>query len=283
MCNFDSKAAENQQLSLLSPAKINVFFRVLHKRLDGFHEISSLYQAINLCDTLQVRLSTKDEFTCSDPSLSLDHTNLVSKALALFRRKTGFSCYFSIHLDKKIPMQAGLGGGSSNAATALFAFIKLTGLSVSQEVLFSWGAELGSDVPFFFSSGAAMASGRGEVLVDAIPYLNSSFWIMKPESGLSTAEVYKKCKPTQESRSQEDILYNDLEEAAFFLDPSLKKLKESFLSFGFKDAVLSGSGTAFFCLEAKMQYQLSELQEKFPKIQIFLVKPLQRKHLSWYE
>ncbi|MES2198630.1 MAG: hypothetical protein V4489_00475, partial [Chlamydiota bacterium] len=127
MLGLDSKAAEFQQLSFLSPAKINVFFKVLRKREDGFHEISSLYQAITLFDTLQIRLSAKDEFTCSDPSLSLDHTNLVNKALNLFRKKTGSSDQFSIHLDKKIPMQAGLGGGSSNAATALWAFSKLLG------------------------------------------------------------------------------------------------------------------------------------------------------------
>ena len=79
------------------------------------------------------------------------------------------------------------------------------------------------------------------------------------------------------------MLYNDLEEAAFSLDPSLQSLKQSLLSFGFDTVLLSGSGTAFFCLESKMQYQLSKLQEAFPDLQIFSVKPLQRKHLSWYE
>lgn len=281
MQRINSKAAEFQQLSLLSPAKINVFFKVLHKREDGFHEISSLYQAISLYDTLQIRLSTKDSFTCSDPLLSTDHTNLVIKALDLFRKKTGLSYFFSIHLDKKIPMQAGLGGGSSNAATALFSFIKLTGLSISQETLFSWGAELGSDVPFFFSSGSAMASGRGELLTDVEPIISSPFWIVKPKEGLSTAEVYRFCKPNLQKR--EEVFYNDLEEAAFFLAPSLLKIKKSLLSFGFKTVVLSGSGTAFFCLEDEGKFLLEDLQQKFPDLQFFFVKPLQKKHLEWYE
>ncbi len=283
MRDIGLKAAEFQQLSFLSPAKINVFFRVLHRRKDGFHEISSLYQAINLFDTLRISLSSKDEFTCSEPSLFLDHTNLVNKALALFRKKTGSSLCFSIHLDKKIPMQAGLGGGSSNAATALWAFAKLTGLSISQDVLFSWGAELGSDVPFFFSSGTARASGRGEVLVDANPCIVSPFWIVKPKGGLSTAAVYQNCKPSSEKHREGEVLYNDLEEAAFSLDPSLQNLKKALLSFGFDTVLLCGSGTAFFCLESKMQCQLPEFQEAFPELQIFSVKPLQRKHLSWYE
>ncbi|MES2199339.1 MAG: hypothetical protein V4489_04145, partial [Chlamydiota bacterium] len=149
-------------------------------------------------------------------------------------------------------------------------------------VLLSWGAELGSDVPFFFSSGVAKASSRGEILVDAEPYLEAPFWIVKPKTGLSTVEVYKKCNPSQRKR-REEVLYNDLEEAAFSLDPSLQKLKESLLEFGFETVLLSGSGTAFFCLESKTQYRLAELQENFPELQIFSVKPLQRKHLRWYE
>lgn len=283
MRNFDSKAAEIQQLSLLSPAKINVYFRVLHKRCDGFHEISSLYQAVTLCDTLEIKLSSVDEFTCSDSSLSLDHTNLVSRALALFRRKTDCRQHFAIHLDKKIPIQAGLGGGSSNAATALWGFLQLTGIVISQEELFSWGAELGSDVPFFFSSGVAKASGRGEVLVDAVPFIDVPFWIVKPKMGLSTAEVYQRCRPSQKKRQEEEMLYNDLEEAAFSLNPALLKLKEDLLFFGFKTVLLCGSGTSFFCLESKTSYQLLELKKSFPELQIFQVKPLQRKQLRWYE
>lgn len=281
MLDQNTKAAGFQQLSLLSPAKINVFFKVLCKREDGFHEISSLYQAVSLCDTLEVSLATEDQFTCSDPSLSLGKTNLITRALQLFRRKTGSTQFFSIHLDKKIPMQAGLGGGSSNAATALYAFSILTGMNLPTETLSSWGAELGSDVPFFFSSGAALASGRGEILVEADPYLHSSFWIVKPKEGLSTPEVYRYCIPVLGKRNKE-ILYNDLEKPAFFLEPSLLKLKESLLDFGFKEVVLSGSGTAFFCLEGTTNYNLEDIQKNFPSLQVFQVKPLHRKHLGWY-
>jgi 4-diphosphocytidyl-2-C-methyl-D-erythritol kinase len=104
-----------------SPAKLNLFFRVLSRRSDGFHEIASLFQTIDLGDVLEIAAASQDQLTCTDKELPCDERNLVVKALHLFRRKTGMET-FSIrcHLEKKIPKEAGLGGGSSNAATILF-------------------------------------------------------------------------------------------------------------------------------------------------------------------
>src|SRR3990167_2918479 len=112
-------------MKLFSPGKINLFFRVLAKRSDGFHQIASLYQAIDLFDILTIERAELDSFTCTDPKLSCDHSNLISKALTLFR--THFSLDFGIrvHLEKRIPMEAGLGGGSSNAATLLWGVNEL--------------------------------------------------------------------------------------------------------------------------------------------------------------
>jgi len=274
------KAVGARQLSLPSPAKVNVFFNVLRKREDGFHEISSLYQAIDLQDTLRLSVSEKDSFFCSDPSLPVNETNLVTKALALFRKKTGSTTCFSIFLEKRIPICAGLGGGSSNAATALWAFAALTEMNVSRETFMSWGAELGSDVPFFFSSGSALASGRGEMLEDVSPLISAPFWVVKPGEGLSTPAVYAAHRCTQGKKTG---LYNDLEEAAFFLSPSLEVLKKSLLEFGFDTVVLSGSGTAFFCLPSNTFPSFEEFKRKFSSLDVFFVKPLQRKHPAWYE
>lgn len=94
---------------LFSPAKLNLFFRVLRKREDGYHDISSLFQAISLGDTLSLSIDTQDSFTCSNPELPLDSSNLVIKALHLFRKKTSIPFSVRIHLDKQIPMEAGLG------------------------------------------------------------------------------------------------------------------------------------------------------------------------------
>ena len=98
-------------LELFSPAKINLFLRVVSKRPDGYHHLSSVFQAISLGDTLHMTLHHKDVFTCTDPSLPTDRSNLVVKAVELFRQKTGLQHYYKIHLIKRIPAQAGLGGG----------------------------------------------------------------------------------------------------------------------------------------------------------------------------
>ena len=148
-------------MKFLSPAKLNLFLRVLRKRSDGYHELASLFQAIDLVDALHVREVSEDRFSCSDPAL-LGPSNLVLRALKLFREKTGLQFPVEMHLEKRIPMQSGLGGGSSNAATALFALNVLAGRVATEEQLCAWSQEIGSDVPFFFSLGTAYCTGRGK-------------------------------------------------------------------------------------------------------------------------
>src|SRR5437016_5240820 len=130
-------------LTLISPAKINLNLRIVGKRPDGYHELSSVFQAIDLCDVLTFEKSEKDKFTCNISTLPNDKKNLVLKALDLFRSKTGLNFCLKIHLDKHIPIEAGLGGGSSNAATTLWACNQLTGQTVSLERLQEWSAEIG--------------------------------------------------------------------------------------------------------------------------------------------
>lgn len=117
--------------------------------------------------------STKDELTCSDSVLMVDNSNLVIKALNLMRAKTNVKQHFKIHLQKNIPMQAGLGGGSGNAATAMHAFNAACGYPASTEQLQAWSAEIGSDVSFFFSSGTAYCTGRGEHVQSLAPLPDS--------------------------------------------------------------------------------------------------------------
>jgi 4-diphosphocytidyl-2-C-methyl-D-erythritol kinase len=286
-CSTSSKrAADQRQLSVLSPAKVNLFFQILHKREDGFHEIASLYQAIDLCDTLHIALSEEDRFFCSEPSLLMDESNLVIRALRLFRKKTGNTIGFDIRLEKNIPMQAGLGGGSSNAASALRAFCQLADEKIGEEELKILGGQLGSDVPFFFSSGSAFATGRGEVLQEVpSPDLPSSFWIAKPSIGLSTVGVYKACRSNHFSQkdpqnslksfySKDPSFYNDLEPAAFFLEPSLQDIKQDLLGLGFETVLLSGSGSAFFCLGNLSNPALSG-------VEFFKVRPIKNTQSEW--
>lgn len=249
-------------LTYRSPAKINLFLRVMGKRADGYHEISSLFQAIGLCDVMTFRMSEQDKFTCDDPSLPKDDSNLVIKALKLFREKTGRYFPVEIDLQKKIPAQAGLGGGSSNAATTLYALNKMIGTPFSEEQLKAWGSEIGSDVPFFFSTGTALCEGRGEKVTSKPPLTSFSIDLHRPNFGLSTPSVYQALDLTRASqKSPEELLVsfyngqpelvNDLETAAFSLKPELKQYKDALLKTG--SALMSGSGSSFFTLNGPYQ------------------------------
>lgn len=247
---------------LRSPAKINLFLRILRKRSDGYHELASLFQAIDLCDTLQFELASQDLLTCTDPTLPTDGSNLVLKALELFRRKTGRRFGLHVHLEKKIPHQAGLGGGSSNAATTLWALNQLLGTPVGTQTLIQWAGEIGSDVAFFLSNGTAYCTGRGEKIESMPPLPQQQLWIVKPPEGTSTPLVYGKLDATQlPQRDPEHILhqfyvgapdyFNDLEAAACSVTPVLAPVKQGLLAQGYSTVMLCGSGSSFFCMGAK--------------------------------
>ncbi|HEV8052586.1 MAG TPA: 4-(cytidine 5'-diphospho)-2-C-methyl-D-erythritol kinase [Parachlamydiaceae bacterium] len=286
-------------LSLQSPAKINFFLRILRKRPDGYHDLASLFQAIDLCDTMHFDLAENDAFTCSDPSLPTDATNLVSKARDLFRKKTGIKHCFSINLHKKIPQHAGLGGGSSNAATTLWALNNLCGKKATDKQLSDWGAEIGSDIPFFLSQGTAYCTGRGEILRGLAPLENQTIWIVKPPIGLSTQRVYgqldiKDSNPEYVAKQilelesilpefalsqrtkDETIYFNDLEEPAFKLAPQLGALKQKLEGYGFSSVLMSGSGSSFFCVGGK------DLLLNIPDCQTFKCQHINRDHSRWY-
>uniref|UniRef100_A0A0E0E3X6 4-(cytidine 5'-diphospho)-2-C-methyl-D-erythritol kinase n=1 Tax=Oryza meridionalis TaxID=40149 RepID=A0A0E0E3X6_9ORYZ len=212
------------RLNLFSPCKINVFLRITGKRPDGFHDLASLFHII--------------------------------KALNLYRKKTGTDNFFWIHLDKKVPTGAGLGGGSSNAATALWAANQFSGCIASEKELQEWSGEIGSDIPFFFSQGAAYCTGRGEIVEDIRNPLpaNLPMVLVKPPEACSTAEVYKTSqtdplvllKEITENGISQDVCVNDLEPPAFEVLPSLKRLKKRIIAAnrGDYDAVfMSGSGS----------------------------------------
>lgn len=246
-------------MKFLSPAKINLFLRVLFRREDGYHEIASLFQAVNLFDEITFNFATVDRLTSTSDNLPLDERNLIVKALHLFRKKTNSPHFFHIHLNKKIPIQAGVGGGSSNAATTLFALNALHGFQVNELTLKSWSEELGSDVPFFFSKGSSYCTGRGEIFENVKITSQNKIWLVKPQNGLSTPLIFKNLKLNECSdKNPKELLdnflkgnfspVNDLEKPAFTLLPELKKLKEDLLSQGFERVFLTGSGTALVCL-----------------------------------
>lgn len=207
-------------------------------------------------DRLFFSISDRDVITCTDPAIPCDGSNLVAKALALFRSQIS-TPNIQIHIEKKIPIQAGLGGGSSNAATTLWALNQLMGRPLTTPQLIEMGARLGSDVPFFFSAGTAYCTGRGEIMEPyALPEPLTGF-IAKPTFGLSTPLVYQHTRigelhprdPLQALKNYPHF-FNDLEIPAFRLEPRLVDLRKE-LQKHFEQVVMTGSGTAFFCLKGK--------------------------------
>lgn len=277
-------------LKLASPAKINLFLRILRRRSDGYHELASLFQAIDLCDSLYYSFSKEDQLTCTDSSIPTDRNNLVLKALDLFRRKTNLDFKVAIHLEKRIPIQAGLGGGSSNAATTLWALNELCDRPATLQQLMHWSSEIGSDITFFLSQGTAYCTGRGEVL-RLLPALHKqSLHIVKPPEGLSTLEVYRRLDaPSLQQRDPEAVLadffegrfncFNDLEIPAFALMPKLAHLQSKLKSIGFSVVLMSGSGSAFFCFgEGEKKGEWSNISD----VQHFQASFINRLSDSWY-
>lgn len=292
-------------LSLFSPSKINVFLRITNKRPDGFHDLASLFHVISLGDTIQFSLSpmsTKDSLSTNAQGVPLDDRNLIIKALNLYRKKTGFKSFFEIQLDKKVPTGAGLGGGSGNAATALWAANQFNNCLASVKELQEWAAEIGSDISFFFSHGAAYCTGRGEVVQDIPPpiSLDTPMVLMKPQQECSTAEVYKRFQLNKASTIDplrlleeistngisQNVCINDLEPPAFEVLPSLKKLKQQVLGANrgqYNAVFMSGSGSTIVGIgdpePPKFIYDDNEYSDIFISDAYFLT----RKDNEWYQ
>ena len=186
---------EQGEIKVAAPAKINLFLEILGKRQDGYHEIETVMQEISLFDYLYIE--NYDEgvaFTCSNPKLATGEENLVVKAVRLMQKESGTSKGVKIHLDKKIPIGAGLGGGSSDAAATLCGLNRLWQLGYDEKQLMSLAGKLGSDTPFFVIGNTAICKGRGEVVTPYPLNVKYNYIIIYPRFEVSTAAVYKNFK-----------------------------------------------------------------------------------------
>lgn len=302
---------QRETLELFSPCKINLFLRIIRKREDGFHDLASLFQAIGFGDTLELtpleeQEEGADEFTCNMPGVPVDSTNLVLRALELMREKTGVDMYFKSNLIKQVPAQAGLGGGSANAATAMWGANELMGRPASVEQMIEWSGALGSDITFFLSQGTAYCTGRGEILTPIDPPLptGTKVTIVKPDVGLSTPSVFKALDYDELSEMDADevllpafldtegvenvsgeYFVNDLEPPAFRCVPRLGELKKSLLKVeGFKHVMMSGSGTSIFCIGEPVDREafLKEFGE-MDDVQVFFSEFIDREKEKWFQ
>mmetsp|Transcript_42203 Transcript_42203/g.112642 ORF Transcript_42203/g.112642 Transcript_42203/m.112642 type:complete len:458 (-) Transcript_42203:32-1405(-) len=303
-------------IELCSPSKVNLFLRITARRDDGYHDLASLFQAISLSDKLSISKlpdgATDDVFECDMEGVPNDRTNLVLQAVDCFRENTGSSQFFKLRLEKTVPAQAGLGGGSGNAATALYGCNELCGRPGTAAQLEEWSKVLGSDATFFMSQGTAYCTGRGEILEPMAPLEAppSSLYIVKPEVGLSTPAVFKALASSEwanggvDTRSTMDPkallgmhvdpsdtsiekYVNDLEPPAFECLPDLKALKERLLGYGFDAVMMSGSGTSLFCtgepnVEGWPEVVTEDASLPWP-VRVFKTSFLNRPADSWYE
>lgn len=180
------------ELEILSPAKINLFLEVIARRPDGYHEIESVMQLVDLCDHVHLTRTPRGiQVSVTGADLPSGRGNLAYRAAAVLMETAGVRGGVHIRLEKRIPVAGGLGGGSSNAAAVLAGLNRLYDLGRSRETLQQMGAVLGSDVPFFLSDGLALAAGRGEMLTDLGPW--PSHWLVLGNPGVpvSTAWAYR--------------------------------------------------------------------------------------------
>jgi 4-diphosphocytidyl-2-C-methyl-D-erythritol kinase len=248
-----------EKLLLASPAKLNLGLEILGKRPDGYHEIRTLFQKISLHDTLHFALRKERGVSVSadNPELPVGRRNLVYRAAAMLLERSNSSGGISIRIEKRIPIGAGLGGGSSNAAATLKALNEMLGIGLGRKELAGLGLEIGADVPFFLMEGAAIGTGIGERLkkVDLPP-----FWylLINPGFEVSTQWAYRNLvltkrrfrsnihkfvrTPVETSR----VLRNDLEEVVRASHPQINTMKEILYSAGAEGALMSGSGPTVF-------------------------------------
>jgi len=249
---------EMQAMQVFAPAKINLSLKILGRRDDGFHEIETLIVPISLCDEMKIEKNERGiEFRCDDPFVPLSDDNLVIQAAKSFFVATELEPAVSIELKKKIPLGAGLGGGSSDAASTLLALNHLFEANLTHDELAELGATAGSDVPFFVFESPAICRGRGEVVTPIQLPERLSILLLKPAFVVPTQLAYSRW---QDSREIPDVPYaaqqfadqtfiNDLEHPVFEKFVFLARLKIWLLKQPEVGAALmSGSGSTVFAV-----------------------------------
>lgn len=248
-----------------APAKVNLFLEVLGRRPDGYHELATLMITVGLFDTLELREAVAGDvsLSCDTPGLSTGPDNLVVRAAALLRSRYEVRQGVAMHLHKRIPMQAGLAGGSSDAAATLAGLNALWRLGLDAGTLARLGADLGSDVSFFFHGPAAWCTGRGEIIEPLTVGRPLDLVLVCPTQGLSTAAVFRALTlpdtavdggPVREALRTGDsaalgrLLFNRLEGPAEALCPAVRRVRESLEAKTALGARMSGSGSTVFGL-----------------------------------
>jgi len=285
-------------VTLASPAKINLMLSVHGPRGDGFHALTSVVVALDFGDTLRVALNQEgvDRLSCNDPAVPTGEANLIIQAAVALRAELGEAVNFDIDLEKRIPMGAGLGGGSSNAAVALRAMNQLTGERLCRDSLLEIAAELGSDCPFFMDAVPAIMTGRGEVLEAlpskiADPLTGQQIVLFRPDFGINTGWAYSRLLAASPSAYEsvemalerleiyriagatEELLYNTFESSVGRKYLAIPCLLRELRAAGFA-CLMSGSGSCCFALTSGKgeSAQIRDICQKAWGSEIFFIE-----------
>jgi 4-diphosphocytidyl-2-C-methyl-D-erythritol kinase len=295
-------------LKIRSPAKVNLFLEVIGKRKDNYHEIETVMQSITLYDILYfrstaqlgLRCDSAEEVSVITDNLALENQedNLVYRAIMLMKKEYGIKKGVSVELYKKIPIGAGLGGGSSNAASTLIALNQLWRLGLSKSELVLLGSRLGSDVPFFIYGKTGLVKGRGEIVFPLPVNPNFYYTIIYPPISVTTGNIYKNLKfPLTKTNKNVNImvnkllkqrvnykeikklLYNRLESVALRQYPVLKTTHQAIHKIATDGLLLSGSGSSFFKLSNSLKEAnyFADLFSEQKLVKVFVAKTVKQR------
>ena len=276
-------------------AKINLCLHVMGRRPDGYHELRTIFQAISLRDTLKLSFEPGSSgfhffLTSNDPEL-VGPENLVARAVVAMQREIGFQGNVSAHLEKRIPVARGMGGGSSDAAAAMIGMLRLTGAKVPLARLMEIAAGLGADVPFFLFGGRALAVNRGDEIYPLPNAPKQTIVVVSPRDiGVSTKDAFQWISAELTKRPEPPKIWgfcalcwsrqgaglsNDFEGPVFDRHPRLEEIRDGLLKRGAADAALAGSGSAVFGIY-RNPARARRAARAFPEDSVFVVETLSR-------
>jgi len=268
------------QTKITAYAKINLVLDVLRKREDGYHEVAMVMQAVDLSDTIQLKEADRNWITTNNRHIPVNMNNLAMRAVTLMQREFhGAVPKLDVTLEKRIPVAAGMAGGSTDCAAVILGINHMCNLGLTQKEMELLAAQLGSDVPFCIGGPTALATGRGEI-IEPLPDCPELYLVLvKPPFGVSTPKVYGNLRLNEiaehpnvkggikgmEAGDKEEIVYamgNVLEQSTFELQPKVRAIKEGMCACGGRHVLMSGSGPTVFAAFA----ELSQAEQYYKKL-----------------
>jgi len=251
-------------LKVKAYAKINLFLDILYKRNDNFHELDMIMQSISLHDTLYIKKVKEGiHIKCNDTRIPTDNRNIVYKVAQLFLEQFNIKSGVAITIKKRIPIESGLGGGSSDGAATLNALNKIFEINTDNKHLRKLAQKIGSDIPFCIEGGTKRAKGRGEIIINITPLLKTYIVLIKPNANISTPYAYSlynhniknkninkiiKAIELQNLNNIKQYLYNEFEEYILPINYEIRKAKELLNSYDNDGCLMTGSGSVVYAL-----------------------------------